>query len=45
MTFARWSNAEIARLLVVLGVVSHIAASTAGRWLAAEKVKLSAGGW
>lgn len=39
MAFARWSNAEIARLLVVLGVVSHIAASTVGRWLAAEKVK------
>jgi transposase len=39
MPFARWSNAEIARMLVALGVVAHIAASTVGRWLAAEKIK------
>jgi transposase len=37
--FVRWSNAEIAQKLVVLGVVLHIAASTVGRWLAAEKIK------
>jgi len=37
--FARWSNAEIARMLVALGVVMHIAASTVGRWLAAEKIR------
>ena len=39
MPLARWSNAEIARRLVVLGVVLQIAASTVGRWLAAEKIK------
>jgi len=37
--FARWSNAEIARMLVVLGVVVRIAASTVGRWLPGEKIK------
>lgn len=37
--FARWSNAEIAKMLVALGAVIHIAASTVGRWLAAEKIK------
>ena len=37
---ARWSNAEIAGRLVALGLVARIAASTVGRWLAAEKVKL-----
>ena len=36
---ARWSCAEIARRLVVLGVVVKIAASTVGRWLAAEKLR------
>ena len=36
---ARWSYAEIARQLVALKVVSRIAASTVGRWLAAEKLK------
>lgn len=36
---ARWSNAEIAQRLVTLGVVLQIAASTVGRWLAAEKIK------
>ncbi len=36
---ARWSNAEIARRLMALGVVFHIAASTVGRWLATEKLK------
>lgn len=36
---ARWSNAEIARRLVALGLVLQIAASTVGRWLAAEKIK------
>lgn len=29
--FARWSNAEIARMLVALGMVMHIASSTVGR--------------
>jgi transposase len=36
---ARWSNSEIARRLIALGVVVQIAASTVGRWLAAEKIK------
>jgi len=36
---ARWSNAEIARRLVYLGVVACIAASTVGRWLRAEKIR------
>ena len=36
---ARWSYAEIARRLMTLGVVARIAASTVGRWLAAEKIK------
>jgi transposase len=36
---ARWSNAEIARRLVDLGLVVRIAASTVGRWLAAEKLR------
>lgn len=36
---ARWSNAEIARRLVALGLVVQIAASTVGRWLSAEKLK------
>jgi len=36
---ARWSCAEIARRLVVLGVVVKIATSTVGRWLAAEKLR------
>ncbi len=35
----RWSNSEIARRLVALGVVLQIAASTVGRWLAEEKIK------
>ena len=37
--FARWSNSEIARRLVALGVVVSIAASTVGRWLASEKIR------
>lgn len=36
---ARWSHAAIAQQLVVLGLVVQIAASTVGRWLAAEKIK------
>jgi transposase len=36
---ARWSYAEIARRLVMLGLVVSIAASTIRRWLAAEKLK------
>jgi hypothetical protein len=36
---ARWSNAEIARRLTDLGLVARIAASTVGRWLAAEKLR------
>jgi hypothetical protein len=36
---ARWSSAEIARRLVALGIAVQIAASTVGRWLAAEKIK------
>ena len=36
---ARWSNSEIARRLVGLGLVVQIAASTVGRWLAGEKIK------
>jgi transposase len=36
---ARWSNAEIARRLVDLGLVVRIAAGTVGRWLAAEKLR------
>lgn len=39
MPLARWSSAEIARRLIALGVVVSIAASTVGRWLAAEKLK------
>ena len=39
MPLARWSNAEIARRLVDLGLVMRIAASTVGRWLAAEKLR------
>lgn len=36
---SRWSLAEIAAGLVTLGLVVSIAASTIGRWLAAEKLK------
>jgi transposase len=36
---ARWSNAEIARRLITLGVVVSMAASTVGRWLASEKIR------
>jgi hypothetical protein len=36
---ARWSHAEIARRLVALGMVAQIAASSVGRWLAAEKLR------
>jgi transposase len=36
---ARWSNAEIARRLIALGLVMRIAASTVGRWLAVEKLR------
>jgi hypothetical protein len=36
---ARWSNSEIARRLIALGMVVSIAASTVGRWLAAEKIR------
>jgi transposase len=36
---ARWSHAEIARWLVASGLVVQIAASTIGRWLAAERLK------
>jgi hypothetical protein len=36
---ARWSNAEIARRLMALGLVMHIASSTVGRWLASEKLR------
>ena len=36
---ARWSNAEIARRLIALGVLVSIAASTVGRWLASEKMR------
>jgi hypothetical protein len=36
---ARWSNAEIARQLVLLGVVASIAASTVGRWLRADQIR------
>ena len=36
---ARWSNAEIARRLVALGMVVSIAASTVGRWLASDQIR------
>jgi transposase len=36
---AHWSHAEIARRLIALGMVAQIAASTVGRWLAAEKLR------
>ena len=36
---ARWSNAEIARRLIALGMVVSIAVSTVGRWLASEKIR------
>lgn len=36
---ARWSSAELARQLIALGRVDHIATSTVWRWLAAEKIK------
>jgi len=36
---ARWSNAEIARRLMALGLVVSIAASTVGRWLASEELR------
>ena len=36
---SRWSNAEIAQRLLALGVAVHIAGSTIGRWLAAEKLR------
>ena len=36
---ARWSNSEIARRLVALGMMASIAASTVGRWLASEKIR------
>jgi hypothetical protein len=36
---SRWSNAEIARRLEALGLVLQIAASTVGRWLAAERLR------
>ena len=35
----RWSAAEIARCLIVLGIVARISASTVGRWLAQEKLR------
>jgi hypothetical protein len=39
LALARWSLAEIAAVLVSLGLVGRIAASTIGRWFAAEKLK------
>lgn len=39
MPLARWSHAEIARRLMALGWVVQVAASTVGRWLAAEKLR------
>jgi transposase len=36
---ARWSNTEIARRLLALGMVVSIAGSTVGRWLASEKIR------
>lgn len=39
LPLARWSCAEIATRLVILGVVASIAVSTVSRWLAAEKLK------
>ena len=39
MPLARWSGAEIAARLMVLGLVVSVAASTVGRWLAAEQLK------
>jgi transposase len=39
MPLGRWSVAEIARSLVILGVVACISASTVGRWLAQEKIR------
>jgi hypothetical protein len=36
---SRWSLGEIAAQLVALGLVAGIAASTIGRWFAAEKLK------
>ncbi|MEO0249014.1 MAG: helix-turn-helix domain-containing protein, partial [candidate division WOR-3 bacterium] len=38
-TLSRWSLAEIAAKLVTLGLVARIAASTIGRWLAADELK------
>jgi transposase len=35
----RWSSTEIARRLIALGMVLHIAGSTIGRWLATERIK------
>jgi transposase len=34
-----WSAGEIARWLMALGVVEHIAESTVGRWLAQERIR------
>jgi transposase len=36
---SRWSLAEVAARLVILGLVASIATSTIGRWFAAEKLK------
>jgi hypothetical protein len=38
-TLSRWSLAEIAAQLVVLGLVVSIATSTVGRWFAQDKLK------
>lgn len=35
----RWSAGELARRLVALGLVTVVAASTVGRWLAQEKIR------
>ena len=36
---ARWSCAELAAVLIALGIVASIAASTVWRWLKAERIK------
>lgn len=35
----RWSAAEIARSLILLGIVACLSASTVGRWLAQDKIR------
>lgn len=39
LPLARWSHVELARAVVVTGLVVSLAASSVGRWLKAERIK------